>query len=317
MSSLEDVNENALHPEDKHREASREKSEKNPSEKGALFCSRCAVNFPSDEEIKFCNQCGAPVVWVQGGSLKRVLLIDDAAMARKKIGALLQQLGCQVTEASDGFKGLSLAQKLRPDLIVLDVQMPKMSGLEMLHKLRQDRQLASTPVVMMTVETDARAVSQALSLNITDYIRKDASLPDQIARLRKQVQAVEGTPLTASSKPEPPSAPAKDPPYDRAELMERVDNDQELLQHLVELFCRDYPQLVEEARQAIAAAEAHELYQAAHTLKGMLGNLSAHSAVQTALSLETAGHEEKTEEAQPILEQLEGELEHLAAALRA
>lgn len=77
---------------------------------------------------------------------KSVLLIDDSQLAIKKIGAILQQLNCQVIEAEDGRIGLSLALTSKPDLIILDVQMPKLNGLETLKILRQNPKFKDRPI---------------------------------------------------------------------------------------------------------------------------------------------------------------------------
>lgn len=103
---------------------------------------------------------------------------------------------------------------------------------------------------------------------------------------------------------------------DRAELLERVDQDLELLQHLVELFLRDSPVLVEGMRQAIAAVDPGALQRAAHTLKGMLGNLGAHALAEIAGRLEAAGQQQQDAEAAAMLAELEQALPSLEHELR-
>lgn len=98
------------------------------------------------------------------------------------MAAILKKLGCRVVEAEDGSQALELARaEPPPDLIVMDVMMPVMSGLEALKILRADTRFAATPVIMLTAKADASTVSQALEHHASDYLLKD-SPPDEIGR---------------------------------------------------------------------------------------------------------------------------------------
>jgi CheY-like chemotaxis protein len=153
----------------------------------AYRCYRCNTTFSSIEEMKFCNKCGAPVNPVRTGASKRVLVVDDSHLARKKITAILKKLSCQVIEAEDGRKGVAAALKENPDLIVLDVQMPIVNGLQALQALRKNPLFDSMPILMMTVESDAQVVSQSLAAGANDYIRKDSPIAELLSRLSKHV----------------------------------------------------------------------------------------------------------------------------------
>ncbi|MBT7912415.1 response regulator [Candidatus Bathyarchaeota archaeon] len=153
----------------------------------AYRCYRCNTAFSSIEEMKFCTKCGAPVNPVRSSASKRVLVIDDSHVARKKLTAILKKLSCQVVEAEDGSKGVAAALEENPDLIVLDVQMPIMNGLQALTALRQNSQFDSTPILMMTLEADARMVSQPLAAGAKDYIRKDSSIAELLSRLGEHI----------------------------------------------------------------------------------------------------------------------------------
>lgn len=166
------------------------KVQQKKSAETTYLCTQCDAQYTTSEEIKFCSKCGAPVNPAQASASsmpKRALLVDDSQMSRKKIGAILKKLGCEVIEAEDGIEGLDQARKVRPDLIILDVQMPKINGLEVLKTLRQDQQFDSTPIVIMTVDADPIVVGKALSSRANDYIRKDTSVADILTRLRRHV----------------------------------------------------------------------------------------------------------------------------------
>lgn len=105
---------------------------------------------------------------------KRVLLVDDSEPERMKIGAIIKQLGGQVFEAADGRQALAKVKQVMPDLIVLDVMMPNRDGLETLKILRQHQLYRDTPIVMLTVRSDAETVRKALTSQANDYILKDS-----------------------------------------------------------------------------------------------------------------------------------------------
>ncbi|MEO5360254.1 MAG: response regulator [Nitrospirota bacterium] len=81
---------------------------------------------------------------------KRVLIIDDEKAIREYLSTILSESGFDVTMAVDGEDGLNKARELKPDLITLDVMMPKKTGIYVLGELRRDRELASVPVIMLT-----------------------------------------------------------------------------------------------------------------------------------------------------------------------
>ena len=104
---------------------------------------------------------------------KNVLIVDDSHFIRETIGTLVQQMGHRVLKDGDGFRGMVLARTQSPDLIILDVKMPKMGGLEVLKELRTDPRFKSTPIVMPTSQSDIDIVAQAAAGQISAYILKD------------------------------------------------------------------------------------------------------------------------------------------------
>jgi two-component system chemotaxis response regulator CheY len=112
----------------------------------------------------------------------RVLIVDDSSVMRKIVGRSLRQAGLdvlQVLEASNGSEALSLARDNPLDLILSDINMPLMDGLEFVRQLRGIESAQQTPVVMITTEAGEAHVVQALSLGASGYIRKPFT-PEQI-----------------------------------------------------------------------------------------------------------------------------------------
>lgn len=147
-------------------------------------CKKCGGAASPEPKIHFCGYCGTAL---DPPPPKNVLIVDDSSLSRKTIAAVLLQLGCKVLEAADAPQGLELARAEQLHLIILDVVMPGMSGLDFLKRLRQHPPSAKTPVIMLTSKADLSTVSQALSQGAADYLLKH-SAPDEIKqRLQKHL----------------------------------------------------------------------------------------------------------------------------------
>lgn len=102
----------------------------------------------------------------------KVLAVDDSKTIRKIVAKAFIPYDCQVLEAENGVEGLSTAAKEKPDLIILDITMPVMSGIEMLGKLKAQSNLKDIPVIMLTAESGKENVINILKMGVKDYIVK-------------------------------------------------------------------------------------------------------------------------------------------------
>lgn len=110
-----------------------------------------------------------------------VLVVDDEANIRELVRVYLTAAGLEVEEAADGETGLERARELRPDLVVLDIMMPGIDGLELCRALRAE---SDVPVVMLTARSGAVDKVALLEAGADDYIVKPFSPPELVARLR-------------------------------------------------------------------------------------------------------------------------------------
>src|SRR3954451_1699425 len=123
---------------------------------------------------------------------KKVLVVDDEQSILTLLQYNLQQAGYEVLTASDGDEGKNLALKENPDLIVLDLMLPKMDGLEVCKQLRQQKNF--TPILMLTAKDDEFDKVLGLELGADDYMTKPFSPREVVARVkailrRTQIQA--------------------------------------------------------------------------------------------------------------------------------
>lgn len=115
--------------------------------------------------------------------MKKILVADDTPTGRELVKTVLENSGYQVFEATDGIEALAAAKQVLPDLIILDLHMPRLDGFGVMQALRHDEQFAATPVMALTASAMMGDKERALSVGFTGYITK----PIRLATLRSEV----------------------------------------------------------------------------------------------------------------------------------
>ena len=118
----------------------------------------------------------------------RVLTVDDSTTIRKIVRKAFTPYNCEIIEAQNGVEGLAAANKDKPDLIILDITMPIMTGVEMLTKLKIERDLKDIPVIMLTAESGRDKVTEVIRMGIRDYMVKPFKGEELIERVKKLVR---------------------------------------------------------------------------------------------------------------------------------
>ncbi|MEI8195477.1 MAG: response regulator transcription factor [Phycisphaerae bacterium] len=114
---------------------------------------------------------------------KKILIVDDERDLVELIGLNLQRNGYDVVTAHDGATGLELARRQHPDLIVLDVMMPGLSGRDVTMALKGDPETATMPILMLTAKTEETDIIVGLSMGADDYVTKPFSMKVLLARV--------------------------------------------------------------------------------------------------------------------------------------
>lgn len=120
----------------------------------------------------------------------KVLTIDDSKTIRMIVKKAFKPYDCELLEAENGLEGLEVTRQEQPDLIVLDITMPVMNGIEMLGELKEDPKLKEIPVIMLTAESGKDNVMQIVKMGVTDYIVKPFKGEQLIERAEKIVSLV-------------------------------------------------------------------------------------------------------------------------------
>jgi len=113
-----------------------------------------------------------------------LLIVDDEESNRDMLSRRLQRQGFEVTLAEDGPQALAAVRSETPDMVLLDVRMPGMSGIEVLQAIREKYSPAQLPVIMVTAECHSASVVEALQKGANDYITKPVDMPVALARIR-------------------------------------------------------------------------------------------------------------------------------------
>ena len=116
--------------------------------------------------------------------MKRILVADDKATSRELVRTVLERAGYAVFEAADGVEVVNLAREINPQLIILDLHMPRLDGFETIRVLRSDPAFAATPVMALTASAMAGDRERAIAAGFTGYLSK----PIGLAALRGEVQ---------------------------------------------------------------------------------------------------------------------------------
>lgn len=116
--------------------------------------------------------------------MKRILIAEDREASRELIRTVLEAAGFDVLEAADGCEALAIASKCLPDLVLLDLQMPKLDGFAVLAALRRDRRYAQTPIVALTASAMSGDRERALAAGFSAYIAK----PVDLTLLRSEIE---------------------------------------------------------------------------------------------------------------------------------
>ncbi|MEL6468359.1 MAG: response regulator [Cyanobacteria bacterium J06623_4] len=117
-----------------------------------------------------------------------VLVVDDVAANLEVVSQVLEDAGCDVSVALDGSRALKLARMHPPDLILLDVQMPRMDGYETCKRLKENAITAKIPVIFLTAQSDTHSELKGFELGAIDYITKPFQVQELLVRVRTHLQ---------------------------------------------------------------------------------------------------------------------------------
>jgi len=247
----------------------------------------------------------------------RILLAEDNVVNQRLGVRLLEKRGHNVTVVGDGREVLKVLDRGNFDVILMDVQMPTMSGLEATAAIRQVEQMAGghVPIVAMTAHAMAGDRQRCLEAGMDDYVAKPLepkTLFEVIERVTAHLSVA--TAAAGADVGDVLELPRENI-FDIEQAMERAEGDRKLLAEVAGMFCVECPKMLRDIRDALRRRDAHSLEQAAHKLKGSLGTFCAHAAYEAAQKLEEIGRRGDLPAAEEAGHLLEAELTRLMPLL--
>lgn len=243
---------------------------------------------------------------------RRVLVVDDNALNREVAQDILELAGVQVTTASSGREALHLLAQRPFDLVLLDVQMPEMDGLEVARQIRLQAQFQHLPIWALTAQARTEDRHAILASGMHGQITK----PIDAQRLYNT--------LSQAMAHLPPSSPVVPPnlhkPAPELGIARHFVGKQDRVQRLLRAFLRDFDQAPQQLRQMYAQQDWSGLAMLAHTLKGSLGYLNQPQAMHIMEQLEWASKQATVaapmvDAAAQLLQEVLHNTEHAALAL--
>jgi two-component system, OmpR family, alkaline phosphatase synthesis response regulator PhoP len=121
------------------------------------------------------------------GLRKTILVVDDSASVRMLQEILLRRGAYDVLTASDGAQALSMAISHRPDLILMDVEMPRMNGIQACRAIRASPQGRDVPIIIVTTHSDKSTMDAALKSNCTDFVHKPIDATELLSKIKSHL----------------------------------------------------------------------------------------------------------------------------------
>jgi DNA-binding response OmpR family regulator len=115
-----------------------------------------------------------------------IVLADDERLITTVVGLRLQQINASVRHARDGYEALRLVEEINPDLVILDIKMPRIDGLAVCKALRTHPDVSTTPVVILTGRSDARTLTAIANLGAT-YVCKSVDMWDRLQEVARPI----------------------------------------------------------------------------------------------------------------------------------
>ena len=117
-----------------------------------------------------------------------ILIVDDNSQNLELLQAYLEELDCETIAAYDGPEALDLVAKRQPDLLLLDIMMPKMSGFEVCKRIKNDPKTCNIPVIMVTALNEFGDIERGIDSGTDDFVSKPVNKLELLARVRTMIK---------------------------------------------------------------------------------------------------------------------------------
>ena len=230
------------------------------------------------------------------GRRTRILLAEDNVTNQDVALAILRKMGLTADAVANGQEAVHALSMLPYDLVLMDVQMPEMDGLEATRQIRDVRSLVRNhrvPIVAMTAHAMRGDLEKCLEAGMDDYVSKPISPLVLAATLERWLPPANDGAKGVASEPAVQAPPTDAltgnvPVWDRAAILNRLMGDERLAMSILAGFLDDIPKRVESLERTVAAGDAVAARREAHTIKGAAANVGGEQIRVIALGMEQA-----------------------------
>lgn len=246
----------------------------------------------------------------------RILLAEDLFAHRLIVSQVLARRGYAVEIAHDGREAVEACAADRFDVVLMDIQMPVMDGLQATSAIRamEDEGRARVPIIALTSSPPSEDPSWYREAGMDAYLAKPvdtARLVETVERLGQAEKPQEDRETSANCGERPPPTPV----YDRDAALARLNGHRGLFLDLIRFYHEDGPRLLAQAYAALGEGDAMRARRAAHSLAGLSANFDGRQAVEAALLVENLAKEGDIDGATTAFNRLEQEVLRLNQAL--
>jgi CheY-like chemotaxis protein len=266
----------------------------------------------------------------------RILLAEDHLVNQKVALQMLERIGHQTDIATNGLEAIALIQQKTYDVVLMDVQMPEMNGLEAAQKIREassSGQLAYRPrIIAMTANAMSGDREACLAAGMDDYISKPIRMIElnQALSVCQPLDPNQQTIQTTHQDPSPPCPPTfisiSEPPQEAQQDSHNSESlldanilnslrEIDALEEVIEIYLTESPKLLQKMTEAIEQGDPAKLRDAAHSLKSTSGAIGANTLAQLNQTLEQMTRAGNTAEAPALIAKIETEYRLVKAAL--
>ncbi len=248
----------------------------------------------------------------------RILLVEDNIMNQKVALAVLNNLGFSADTANNGRQALEILETVTYDLVLMDIQMPEMGGIEATRRIRsgvrgpgsearpEPRTSHLVPIIAMTAHAMKGDREDYLKAGMNDYVAKPIEPDELLAAIRRQFSGRE----VESKSSKVSSVLTLDPQvsreiFDKDDLSYRLSGDTSLCEELTAMFAEIMPERIKNLKAALNENNAERMEMEAHTVKGMAANISAYHLQKIAYQAEIAAKEKDFQSVSVLITEME------------
>ncbi len=255
------------------------------------------------------------------GRSVRILLVEDNITNQQVAIGILKKMGLHADAAANGVEAIKALEFIPYDLVLMDIQMPEMDGLEAARRIRHPESTVLNrriPIIAMTAHAMQGDRDKCLEAGMDDYITKPVTprtLADKLALWLPCEDAVPETPLTQQTPAAQQPAVRQTPVYDRTGFLERLMGDEETAKVVLDIFLEDIPKQLDAVKAAMDACDPAALALAAHSIKGAAANIGGEALREAAAEIEQACKAGKPELAHQQFPELQQQFRRLKEAI--